>query len=56
MITGVCKTCIHHWLIRVGKIKVIMCIKDTYNPKRVGQYDKCNYYKQQNYYESTRIN
>lgn len=46
MITDSCKTCIHQWPVWVGKIRVLMCIKDTYNPKHVQLNDKCNNYKQ----------
>lgn len=46
MTTGVCKTCIHQWPVWVGKIRILMCIKDTYNPKHVQFNDKCSNYKQ----------
>ena len=45
MTTGTCKTCIHQWPIWVGKTLTFMCIRDTYKPKHVSLYDKCNDYK-----------
>lgn len=53
---GSCRTCDYQWPIWVGKTRVLMCIKDTYNPKHVSNTDSCNGFKQRLFNDTRRDN